>query len=846
MWHVALKSLWARKFRLVTTSIAVLLGVAFMVGTSVLTSTMNKTFDDLFSDAFKNTDVVVRGPKTVEGGQGVEVDRAKIDESLREKVSTIPGVKYAVGEVDGQLTPLKKDGKPLSTGGAPAFGSVWNDVSANPFVLTEGRAPTADNEVVIDKMTATRTKYTVGESMPVVVDGVTKHVTISGIARFGSADSPAGASFTMFTLHAAQDLFGAPGKLTSVTVVGADGISQNELRDRIKAQMSPQIDVITGKELTKENQNTIKDALKFINYVLLFFVCISLFVGVFIIYNTFSILVAQRIKEMALLRALGASRRQVSRTILIEAFAVGLVAGGLGLLAGIGVAKGLKELFAAFGGELPATGLVVPLQTVITAFAVGVVVSMLSAWLPARRGGRVPPVAAMRDVSVDRSGASKKRLVFGAVLLALGVASVIVGLFADMPKPFILVGLGIPITFLGLAVLGPVIVGPVAVVIGALPSRFRGMPGKLATDNARRNPRRTSATASALMIGVGFVGLIVIMTTSLKASLYDVLDRSFSGDFVVTQQEAYGGSLPPELAQRVRQLPGVDGAAGFPFGIAMINGESEPVQAFDGAAARRVFDPDVKEGSVENLGKDGIAIGKKEAESRKLGLGAQLTVLSVDAPERTYTIKGIYKDATLIGPYVLSYEGFRAQFNKPMDGVVLVKLKDGANADQVREAIEKEGSIYPGLEVQDRGEFKDAFAKQVNQILLFVFALLALAIFIALIGIGNTLVLSIHERTREIGLLRAVGMSRRQLRSMIRWEAVIVAVFGTILGLVVAIFLGSSMVSSLKDEGITTLRIPLGSLATITVLGAVAGVLSALWPAWRASRLNVLAAIATE
>ena len=531
MFRATIKDLSARKLRLLTTSIAVLLGVAFMAGTLVLTDTIGQTFDDLFADVNSGTDAYVRGEAAFEadelGGQ-----RARLDESLADTIGGIDGVAVAAPSIQAYAQIVDKDGEPMGDPemGAPTYGANWlADDDLNPFELAAGRAPEAADEVVIDQGSAKAAGYQVGDDASVLTQAGEQAVTIVGIATFGGTDSPGGASFALFTLDAAETYLTAPGKVDAIKVVAADGVSDEQVVERIAQVVPDQVEVLTGAEITAEDQSDIKEGLGFFNTFLLTFALIALFVGSFIIYNSFSILVAQRGRDMALLRAIGASRRQVLGSVLLEAVVVGLIASVVGLAAGVGVASGLKVMLTTMGIDIPAGGIVLTSSTVVISLIAGLGVSIASALLPARRASRVAPVAAMRDVAVDSSGSSRRRAVIGTVVTGLGGASIAQGLFAGGDAALMAVGLGVALVFLGVAVLGPILARPLSRVLGSPLPHLKGMSGTLARENAMRNPKRTSATAAALMIGVALVGFITILASSTKASIGDSLDSSFKG-----------------------------------------------------------------------------------------------------------------------------------------------------------------------------------------------------------------------------------------------------------------------------------------------------------------------------
>jgi putative ABC transport system permease protein len=839
-----MKGLMARKLRLLTTSLAVLLGVAFMSGTLVLTDTIGKTFDDLFADVNAGTDAYVRGASVIESDFGDQ--RPRVDTSIVEAVRGVEGVAAATGTIQGYTQIVDREGEPVGDpgNGAPTYGGNWITIEdLNPFVLAEGAAPAADDEVVIDKASADDTGYAVGDTARVLTVSGSHEVTVSGIARFGEVDSPAGASYVLFTDEAAQSLVAEPGRFDAVTAVAAPGVGEEELATRIQAALPDTAEALTGTEITEETQSDIKEQLSFFNIFLMVFAVIALFVGSFIIYNTFSIVVAQRSREMALMRAIGASRRQVLGSVLLEAVVVGLIASVVGLVVGIGVAAGLKALLAGFGIDIPAGGIVLLPRTVVVALIAGLFVSVASAVFPARRASKVPPIAAMRDVAHDTSGHSRKRVVVGVAVVALGAAAIASGLVGGAAVGA--VGLGAMLVFVGVAILGPTIAGPVARVIGAPLPRFKGMAGTLARENAMRNPKRTSATAAALMIGVGLVGFITIVASSTKASIDDVLSDTFTGDVVIDSGSFGFGGLPPELAERVAALPEVEAASGIRFTPAEIDGTGQTIFSADPEAVGAIVDVGVIEGDLAALDAGGIAVLDEKAEDEGLAIGDTVTVTFTEGDQQL-EVRAIYTEQQLAGTWFVGQPVIEAAVADQADLQVYVKVAEGVSTAEALPAIEAVAAEFPTAEVQDEAEYIESQSGQIDQILNLIYVLLALAVIIALMGIANTLALSIFERTRELGLLRAVGMTRRQLRATVRWESVIIALFGTALGLVIGLFFGWAIVQALADEGFTAFVVPGGQLAVVALIAALAGVVAAILPARRASRLDVLEAIAAD
>jgi putative ABC transport system permease protein len=846
MLKITIKRLLASKRRLFTTAMAVLLGVAFMAGTLVLTDTIGKTVTDFFASLNAGTDAHVRGRAASPdlGGQ-----RPRVDAALVPTITAVPGVAAAEGSISGYAQLVDKHGKAVGnqTLGAAPVGANWGTVDAlNPFNLVTGRPPQADAEVVIDKASADKARLAVGDTATVLVQTGPQRVRVVGIARFGTVDSPAGSSVVLFTKAAAERLVGQAGKVDGIGVVAAKGVSQEELRDRIAKVTPPGVEVVTGTVIEQESQRAVKDIMRLTNQFLLTFALIALFVGSFIIYNTFSILVAQRTRDIALLRAVGASRRQVLGSVLLEAVAVGLIAAVLGLVAGIGVAAGLKALLAAFGLDIPAAGIVVTARAVLASLLTGVLVSVASAVLPARRAAKVAPIAALRDLAHDRSGRSRRRVAIGAAVTAAGAASLSLGLLSQSDRGLPAVGFGAAVIFLGVTVLGPVIARPVSRLIGAPLPALTGMAGRLARDNAIRNPKRTAATAAALMIGVSLVCFITIVASSSKASATAKVDKAFTGDFVIDAGSLGAGGLSHDLAERLDRLPEVKAASGVRQTVVQIGGTTADLVAVDPASYGEIVDLDVTRGRLEDLDTDGIAVRDTVATAKGWSVGDTVPVRFAQTGEHQLDVAAIYRNKDVAGAdYLMGLAAYEANAADRFDTKVLVVKADRVSAADARAAIEQVTADYPTAKLQDQTEYKTAQTAQIDRFVNLVYVLLALAVLIALLGIANTLVLSIFERTRELGLLRAVGMTRRQVRSMVRWESVIIALLGAFLGLAIGLFASWAMVTAVANEG-ARLQLPVGQLAVVTLIAALAGMLAAVVPAQRASRLNVLAAIATE
>lgn len=846
MLRATLKGLLAHKFRLIRTLVAVAAGVAFVAGTYVLTDTINRTFDNLFLEVQAGVDVTVRAESGLGEEAGPNDPRPTMPEDLLEVVRSVPGVAAAEGGVGSLARLVKPDGEAVTTGGAPHLGFSWtNTPELSPLRLVEGRPPRQDGEVLIDAGTADDTGISVGDRVGVLTASAPEEATVVGIARFGEADNLAGARLAIFDLDTAQRLFDKEGAFDQIDVAGVDGVGSSELRDRIAdALAGAEVEVLLGAEVAAESADAIKDQLGFLSTALLVFAGISLFVGGFIIFNTFTILVAQRTRELALLRALGASNGQVRGAVIIEALLVGLVASLVGLGLGVAVAGGLKALLGAFGISLPATGLVVRERTVVASFAVGTLITLAAALGPARRAAKVSPMEALRSPEGDGDSViSRVSLALGLVLGIVGVAALAVGLSSG--DGIALTGAGVGLTFLGVAMLSPLVARPMAGVLGSPLARLRGLPGQLGRQNAMRNPRRTASTAAALMIGLGLVAAMTVLAASIKESATVIFERSLRADFVVSSDEFFP-TISPSVSNALATLDEVDAVTGIQSGSALIDGGRRDVSAGDPGALGQVLNVDIAAGSLEDLAPGTAMLEKDLATDLGLAVGDDLAVTFARTGTVALEVVGTYADNDLISAVLVSTATFEANFTDRLDVVVLVSIADDTDPGRARQAIAAALSSSPNLEIQNQAEIRDEQADQVDQLLGLVSALLGLAVVIALLGIVNTLALSVLERTRELGLLRAVGMSRRQVRSMVRAEAVIIAVFGAILGLGVGTFFGWALVRALGDDGISELVIPAGQLTTYVIAAAVAGVVAAVGPARRAARLDVLEAISFE
>ncbi|MFG2466846.1 ABC transporter permease [Streptomyces canus] len=848
--RLSVSSLRAHKRRFAGTFLAVFLGVAFLAGTLVMGDTLRAGFDTMFGNATSGTDAVVRSAEAITTPGESQGVREPVDTDLVKTVEQVAGVAAAAPDVQGAGQLIGADGKPIGGQGPPTLAGNWiDDPELNPYRLAEGRAPKKSGEVVVNRGTADRGDLRIGDTTILRTPDPVE-VTVVGLATFGGEDGMAQVTFTGMTLSDAEKyLTAGPGEASSIQVRAGPGVGQQELVDRLTPVLPRGVEAITGQESTEENTDMISSQfLDIFTTFLLVFSGVALLVATFSIHNTFAIVVAQRARENALLRALGASRRQVTASTLTEASVVAVTASAAGLAGGIGVAAGLQALFPAIGFPFPEGDLVIGALSMALPLAVGIVVCLGSALLPAVRAGRTAPLAALRETAVDQSGASRVRAVIGGGLAALAVAVTLTGVLVS-PSLW-LAGAGSVTALAAFVVLGPVASTTAVRVIGGPLDRLRGVTGSLARRNALRSPRRTAATASALMIGVAVVCLFTVFGASLKATMDQTVSRSFAGDVAVSTPSfgAGGSGLSPRLAGAVQQLPEVDTAVGLGRGVAEVDGKGRALTVTDPLALERTFDLGKVRGSLSHLGTDGIAITEKEAEKQGLTTGDKARLTFTDGAKDTFTVRAVYGQSELAGDYVITRAAWAPHRTQDSDTLVAVSFKDGVSTGAGKAAVEKVAARYGDPEVQTRDEYAQSSAGGIDMMLTLVYALLALAVLIALLGIANTLTLAIHERTRELGLLRAVGQTRSQLRAMVRWESVLVAAFGTVGGLALGAFLGWVLVkaSDGASDSAFAFAMPPLRLAVVALVGLAAGALAGLRPARRAARLDVLRAIATE
>ena len=840
MIRVAVRGVRGHLVRFLLTALSVLLGVAFVAGTFVLTDTMDRTFTAIVQQAATGTDVVVRGEERASGADGGTL-REELPLDLADALTAVDGVAAAEPQLSGTAVLVGADGTAVRRGGAPTIGVSWQDDDP-ALELLAGHAPAVPGEIAVEQRTLEASGLELGESSTMVVGGAVRPVTAVASVRFGAL---AGATLVVLDPDSARRYFAPEGTTSSFALRAEPGVDPDVLRGRVASVLPSAAEAITGDQQRQEDTEAIRDALGFVSTFLLVFAGISLVVGAFIIVNTFSMLVAQRTRELALLRALGAGARQVVALVCTEAFLVGAVGGALGLAAGVGLAAALRVVLARFGLEL-AGSLVVQPRTVVASLVVGVVVTVLSALVPALRAARVPPVAAMRDDVALPERSLRLRGLAGSLLLAAGGAGLAASLAADGTASGIGVAASALLLFLGTAAAAPLVARPVLRVLAAPAVATLRPLGRLARDNALRNPRRTATTASALMVGLTLVTGITVLSASATASTRAIVEESVTADLVLN-----GGfsGFPSTVTEQVGTVEGVASVAGLAAVPVELEGSSRLAVAAEPAALEDNVRVRMVSGSFDALEDGEVLVSRSFSEDRSIAVGDVLTGTVGTQAAQELAVGGVFEDnQALVAPIVLPPEAASGAVPaaQRLTVIAYVTLEPGASPPAVREAVADVVAPFVVVSVQDREEFVSAQAEQTKQLLVLIYVLLALSVVIAVLGIINTLALSVIERTREIGLLRAVGMRRRQLAAVVTVESVLTALFGAVLGSVLGLVLGVSLQRALIDEGLTTLQVPVPQLAAVFGLTAVVGVVAAVLPAVRAVRLDVLRAIATE
>lgn len=848
MLRLSLRNIADHKGRFIMTALAVILGVSFVVSSFVLSDTIKQTFRSLFAEANENVDLVVRSAGGFDTGPG-GIERPPLPAQAVELVRQVPGVAEAEGPIQGIIPALiDPKGKQVPNNGPPTIGFSWGpSPTLNPFRLAEGRRP-GPNEVALDQVTYEQFDFKVGTDVALQLPSGPATVPLVGVFKYGDSKGFGGAHVLAFEPATAGRILNRDGIVDKVQVVVADGQSVTEVRQRLQAAAPQGVEVVPGAQVAREDASTFEVLSSVIGNVLLAFAGVALFVSAFYIFNTFNIILGQRTSELALLRAVGAAPRQVRRSVMTESLGLGVLSSIIGIGGGVVLATLLQGFMNAVGFTLDTGSPILKLRTVILGLTIGIGVTFAASVVPAFRSSTVAPLAALRDDASLHTFNNRRRLLIGVVLTTLGALVLANGLFLADETQAVLssLALGAIGIFLGVSLLSSLVAGRVTHVIGQPVRSLLRTPGRLARDNASRNPQRTSSTASALTIGLALVTMATIVGASLKASVQESADNSVTADYFVATDSGFGFGFSPSVTKAVTALPQVKEATGLRFGAFKFEGATKEISALDPVAGA-LFDLEFRDGGFDRLNDSTILIHQDPARDLGLKLGDTVDVAFSRTGEKQLTIGGIFEDSSAFASnYVISTNTFAANYGDSFDQFIALNLKDGVTKEQLATALVPVLKDFPQLSLQDRKQFVEAQSGQVDQLLIVINVLLLLAVFIAVLGIANTLALSVLERIREIGLLRAVGMTRRQTRRMVRWEGAIVSSFGATVGVLVGILFGLAALSALPETFITTVRVPVGQLVVLLVLSVFAGLVAAIFPARRAGKLDVLAAIASE
>jgi putative ABC transport system permease protein len=856
MLRVALKGLAGRKLRAVLTALAIILGVAMISGTYVLTDTINNAFTSIFTQSYKNADAVISAKTAFTNNNGNAVQAPSFSQYLLNTVRALPDVNAAEGAVtDDQTKFVDRSGKVISTHGAGALALSVNptgDQRFNPLKLTAGNWPSGPDEIAISSNVASNNHYKVGDTIGVVTtNSPTRKFRVAGIVTLPGV-SIGSATVSVFDLPTLQQLLGRPGQLDIIRVQAKSGVPTSKLISEIKPILPAGTQVRNTAAQVKEDKKSVNGFTSFIRYFLLAFAGIALFVGSFVIANTLSITIAQRTREFATLRTLGATKRQIRRSVIIEALVIGILGSVAGLFLGLALAKGLQKVFTAFGIDLPTAGTVFETRTIIVCLLVGTIVTLVASWRPARRVMRVPPIAAVREGAEVPPGrfagwtpyASGVTLTVGVLLLAYGV----LGHHLATGTRLFSLAVGILLLFFGVAANAQRLVRPLASVLGWPATKIAGAPGELARDNTMRNPKRTASTASALMIGLALVTFVAILGQGIRSSFESAVDDLFKADYALTSSDTFT-PLTIAAEKAVAKAPGVTAVSGIRAGSAKIFGSVNDLTGAD-PQLTKVVSLEWKEGSnavPAELGQTGSFVDDKYAKKHHLHVGTPLSLETPTGKILHVKVLGVFKLPKGGSPFAnvtISNALFDKNYVNPENEMAFVNIRGGVSEANTN-ALAKATSAFPDAKVQTHSEFKSNFEKPLNNIISLLYVLLALSVIVSLFGIVNTLVLTVYERTREIGMLRAVGLTRRQTRSMIRHESVVTSLIGAALGIVVGFFLAILVTHALSDEGIV-FAVPYLSIVVFVIAAIIVGILAAIWPARRAAKLNVLEALQYE
>jgi putative ABC transport system permease protein len=852
MLKFAVRGIAGRKLRTALTSLAIVLGVAMVSGTYVLTDSIDKAFDSIFNDVRKGSNAVVTGKSAFDLSEGSGVEAPSFDESLLPKVRALPDVAEAEGSVDSDATQLiDRDGDAIVYGGAPnlGFSIARGDSPFNPLTLVEGAWP-GPNEVVIDQSTADKENFSVGDRIGVQAEGPVRRLRISGLVKFGSVSTIGGATLAGFDLPTAQSLFGKKGKLDEIAVAAKPGVSDAALIEQLERILPPNTQVRTGQAQAREDAEDTNEFISFLQNFLLAFGGVALFVGSFVIANSLSITIAQRVREFATLRTLGASRRQVLASVVIEALVVGVVASAIGLILGLALARGLFELFDAVGFTLPNSGLVFETRTIIVSLLVGILVTLLASLRPAVRATRVPPIAAVREgATVPESRFARFRTPASALLTLIGFAALLYGLFGPglgTTEVLLLMLGGALVIFLGIALLSVRFVRPLATALGWPATRIGGAAGKIAQGNAQRNPQRTASTAAALMIGLALVTLVAVLAAGIVSTFKGAVNDLFGADYAITAQNNFS-PIPTDVAQAAARTPGVTAVGSVRTGEAEVFGDVVFATAVT-PGTREVLALTWKQGSqavLSRLGRNGAFVDDGYADDHDLRVGSPVQLTFPNGVRERFVVRGIFdppSGGSPFGPVTISAAAWDRQVAQPRDLYTFLKMR-GGETEANQAALDRTLERFPNAKAQTRQEFIDNQISGLSAVLNILYVLLALSIVVSLFGIVNTLVLTVFERTREIGMLRAIGMTRRQVRRMIRHESVITALIGAAIGIALGIVLGALLIARVD---FINFSLPIAQLVIFAIAAVIVGILAAIFPARRAAKLNPLEALHYE
>ncbi|MCX4609549.1 ABC transporter permease [Streptomyces mirabilis] len=849
----SMRNFFAHKGRMALSAVAVLLSVAFVCGTLVFTDTMNTTFDKLFAATSSDVTVSPKAAKSDNTPQNGRPD--SLPASVLERAKKAQGVKYAEGAVSSMnVTVVNSANKNMgSSTGAPTIAGNWTRNDLRSMEITSGHAPRGPTETMVDADTADKHHLKLGDELRTIAVTGDFKARIVGIATF-KVTNPGAAVVYFDTATAQRELLGTTGRFTHINLSTATGVTNDTLKQNVISSIGAgAYKVQTQKEYSDENRSGVGSFMDVIKYAMLGFAGIAFLVGIFLIINTFSMLVAQRTREIGLMRAIGSSRKQVNRSVLVEATLLGFFGSILGVGAGVGLAVGLMKLMSAAGMDLSTRDLTVKATTPVIGLVLGVVVTVLAAYLPARRAGKVSPMAALRDAGTPADGkAGLVRGIIGLVLTGAGTFALFTAAGADKASDGSLVlGAGVVLTLIGFVIIGPLLAGGVVRVISAVLLRFFGPVGRMAERNALRNPRRTGATGAALMIGLALVACLSVVGSSMVASATDELDKTVGTDFIIQGNQR----IVPQAAKAIETTPGLEHVTHYRDIEAKIvapdgSSDGDGVTAADPTYAQDLHRKTTAGELTAAYGKDSMSVGSKFATKHHVKLGDTLTVAFKGGSTAKLKVAAITDDNVAIdqGARYLSTETMRKYLPAdriPPDQIMFASAKNGQEK-QAYAALKKSMEQYPQYQVRDQSDYKQELKDQIGQLLNMVYGLLALAIVVAVLGVINTLALSVVERTREIGLMRAIGMSRRQLRRMIRLESVVIALFGALLGLGLGMGWGATAQKLLALEGLKVLEIPWPTIIGVFIGSAFVGLFAALIPAFRAGRMNGLNAIATD